>query len=164
MCLNHPSVDSQDLGLVVTDAFHAVAAAAGAPAGAPHWVGQFFALQQQQFLQIQQQIQQNNQQIQQQFQQIQQHVQHTNARHDNSAAHQAQDALTALLITNPAGNALVPPAQFPQTLGALNALTGARLAALLTAYGKPVPATLVGKRSALRHYIGVRPVVLAAGF
>jgi hypothetical protein len=43
------------------DEFHAVAAAAAAPAGAPHWVGQFFALQQQQ------------------FQQIQQHIQHTNA-------------------------------------------------------------------------------------
>jgi hypothetical protein len=63
MCLYHPNVDSQDLGLVVMDEFHAVAAAAGAPAGAPHWVGQFFALQQQQFQQIQQQVQQNNQQF-----------------------------------------------------------------------------------------------------
>ena len=139
-------IDSQDLELVVMDEFHAVAAAAGTPPGAPHWVGQFLALQQQHHLQNQQQFQ------------------HINARHDNSAAHQAQDALTALLITNPAGNALVPPAQFPPTLGALHALTGARLTALLTAYGKPVPATLAAKRSALQHYIGVRPVVLVAGF
>ena len=157
------AVYSQDLGLVVMDDFHPVAAIAGAP-GDPQWVATFLAQQHQQHLQIQQQFQNFQLNMDQMFQNSNQQFQHINARHDNSAAHHAEDPLAALLVTHPAGNALVAPAQFPPTLGALDALTGAQVTALLTVYGKPVPATLAAKRNALRHHIGVRRVVVVAGF
>jgi len=112
-------------------------------------------------MQMEQQLQQQVQQLQQQVQQLQQgqaqilaQLQRNQWDMARTVNENMSPAERLVQLQLPAGGPQHIP--FPQSKRALQAMTSADAAAVLQAYGQPVPARVANRRSALAAFIGVQ--------